>query len=103
MTISPSVQLVSTVPFAEPERIVIPTEPISFNRTNPLIVGGAQVDVTITQAMLDNAEEIEFYTLAWEFVKESNFDNFHVSDLEEIGRINAYSEQYANDLQPRTQ
>lgn len=82
------------------ECYTIPEKTIEFNASNPIIFGGFEGELDLTQEMID-AGTIELYGFAFDFELESTFDRLAITDLEQMGKIAEYSTTYADRVQPR--
>ncbi|MBI4449066.1 hypothetical protein HY641_03505 [Candidatus Woesearchaeota archaeon] len=80
--------------------VSIPPEPIEFNQSVPLPIGGARFTTTIRSEDLANAKTIEFYAIdaALDLVDE---DDRTLDDLAQIGDDERNSRVYGEIIKPR--
>ncbi|MBI4016404.1 MAG: hypothetical protein HY363_01800 [Candidatus Aenigmarchaeota archaeon] len=78
----------------------IPEKPIVFDDKNPMPTGGAEFDWELTSEMLDSGSTIKFSTIAFglDILPESRRK---IEDLEQLGRIQDYSKEVREELEPK--
>ncbi len=86
-------------PLNERKCFYVPEKPIVFDKKNPLPTGGAEYDWNVTAEMLDSGKTITFKTIAFglDILPESRRS---IEDLEQLGKINEYSKEVREQLNP---
>jgi hypothetical protein len=79
----------------------VPRNPIIFSTTKPLLSGYAEYDWTFTDDDLRNAKTIEFSYINFALDKVLPAQRRKIEDLEVMGNLFTYSEQYEELLRPR--
>jgi hypothetical protein len=70
-----------------------------YNFTENFVEGGFVANITLTKDLLDNYDNIDFYAISAPDA-DTSYDVLDVYDLEEIGKLEQYSNQYKVELKP---
>jgi hypothetical protein len=91
-----------TSPFTRRTRCFwVPPKAIVFNTDKPYVSGYAEFDWSVTDEQLAGAKNIEFTYINFALDKVLPASNRKVEDLEIMGSLFSYSEQYNDLLKPR--
>lgn len=83
----------------EPKCYYIPAEDIVFDKTKPMPTGTAEFEWELTKDRLDAADSITFNYLYFALDKLPK-QSRKIEDLEQIGKMKAYSQEYRSYLEP---
>lgn len=86
-------------PIGEPKCFYIPQEDIVFDKTRPMPTGTAEFEWELTKDNLDSADSIVFSYLYFALDKLPK-QSRKIEDLEQIGLMDEYSQQYRSYLEP---
>lgn len=86
-------------PTGEPKCFYIPEEDIVFDKTKPMPTGAAEFTWDLTKDKLDSADAITFNYLYFALDKLPK-QSRKIEDLEQIGKMKAYSHEYRSYLEP---
>jgi len=100
LVIPPERRKYSRGPGRSPKRVWVPPKEIVFNKDKPLMSGYAEFDWTITEEQLRTAKAIEFTYINYALDKVLPASRRKVEDLEVMGDMMSYSEQYKELLTP---
>lgn len=79
----------------------IPRTPVVFSSEKPFLSGYAEFDWSVTEEQLAAAQKIEFSYINFALERVQPASNRIIEDLEVIGNLFTYSEQYRDLLEPR--
>lgn len=100
LRIPPDRRCYAREPWKPKKCILIPKKPIIFNSTDPLFSGHAEYDWTFTDEDLKKAKTIEFTYINYALDKVLPESRRKIEDLEIMGNLFTYSEQYKSLLKP---
>ncbi len=100
LIIPPDRRCVSRGPGRSQKCFRIPPRNIVFNTEKPLYSGLAEYDWTVTENELKNAKNIEFYYFNFALDKVQPATRRKIEDLNVMGDLSSYSEQYRDLLKP---
>lgn len=81
------------------ECVFVPEQDLVFTQEKPLPLGGAEFEWNVTAASLDKSKEIEWKILSIGLDRIPE-EQRKIEDLDEIGKIEAHSQEIKNELQP---
>ena len=70
-----------------------------YNMTDTIAEGGFTANITLAKEMLDNSNNLVFYAVGSPDI-DTSYDVLDVYDMDELGKIDEYSEKYKVDLKP---
>ena len=101
LVIPPDQRKYSQGPFKKSKKVWVPPKSIVFNnKDKPLMSGSAEYDWSISEEELKAAKSIEFSYINFALDKVLPASKRKVEDLEVMGNLPSYSEQFADLLNP---
>ncbi len=100
LQIPPERRCVSRGPFKKKKCFMVPPKAIIFSTEKPLMSGYAEYDWSVTDEQLSAAKEIEFTYINFALDKVLPAKERKIEDLEVMGSLFTYSEQYKDLLKP---
>lgn len=100
LTIPPDRRCVSQGPFKKKKCFWVPPKSVVFSTSKPLMSGSAEYDWSISEEELKAAKSIEFSYINFALDKVQPASSRKIEDLEVMGNLPSYSEQFADLLNP---